>query len=153
MELERQRDLLPLPFLDSEEVASGGLSRSVRQRVDRRRWVAQRSNEVIWGLNALCGLEEVQPKGAAGSAVSLQAVSAVQDAVRSLRVPQSRPSPQEALQALLHESARYGGPSGSVAPFGTGEVSLPSVGTRAKAVSVYELLPPGDADRLRRRCT
>ena len=55
-ERRTQRDLLPLPRLDCEFcVDKAGLSRGVRQRVQRRRRVFEGVNEIVDALNLLAG--------------------------------------------------------------------------------------------------
>ena len=127
----RQRDLLPLPFLDNLSWCSRGesslLSRSCRQRGARRDAVNDRTNAAVARLNDLyCpGGVAVGPSGE-GQAAVLQEMRATVAATGS---PPADMHEQEALCVLLREDAQNfddGGSSvGSLATFGSAAISVP----------------------------
>ena len=127
----RQRDLLPLPFLDNLDGCSKGksayLSRGCRQRGARRDAVNDRTNAAVATLNDLyCnGGKAVGPSSEGQSSV-LQEMRAT---VASTGAPPADLHEHEALCALLREDAQYsedgGGSVGSLATFGSAAVSVP----------------------------
>ena len=140
----RQRDLLPLPLLSD----GGGclrktsvLSRRCQQRVCRRRAVEQRTNDAVCAVNELYAC-----KGARMEGVASEAQSSVLTEMKAVVADTGSPPPlheQEALRELLHQDARYNDDvavgAGSLAAFGSAEVSLPSDASASPEVA--SLLP------------
>ncbi len=125
----RKRDLLPLPCLDEPSLPSrGGLCRASKQRIPKRAWIERRGEEVIWAVNLLGGFDKSESLGTSGDC-QRSAHAHIVETVGSIVLPDERPSPQEALRSLLRSDSRYGfegtSSAGSVAPFGSAEVSLP----------------------------
>ena len=141
-----QRYFLPLPYFKGGEVDLGAsLSRGVRQRLGRRRAVDERANETIWALNALGGLDGVECSNPGGE-LQRSSVNYVRGRVFDEAPPQASRA-QEALLELLRSDSRYtegGEGTGSLAPFGSAEVSLPEPAVDAPAV--VDLLPADAAD-------
>ena len=109
----------------------------------------RRSDEVVWALNELGGFGSEQPSGPTGEHAR-SVLSWVREAVEDMRPPLERPSPQEALSALLRSDTRYSDSecTGSITPFGSGPVSLPD--RRLQGVSVYEALDEASAHKFKR---
>ena len=111
------------------------MARGCRQRVRQREAAELRADETRIALNSLCCKDEVS----AGMETEQQAAALRHIAwCAQRRAPPVDLTPQEALRQLLRNDARYseeGGESvGNMAPFGSGEVSLPAVSHRAPAV-------------------
>jgi hypothetical protein len=125
-----QRDLLPLPRLNSEFcVEKAGLSRGVRQRVRRRQCVFEGVNEIVDALNLLAGKPQacvLEPSDA-----QLEALYDIEKAVRVHKPPEKLLSPEEAGHALLGPGRPYeGGASLSLGTYDATLISVPSVGSR-----------------------
>ena len=126
----RQRDLLPLPHCGDLQgrTSLAHLSRGCRQRVSRRCATQDRCNNAISAVNVLsCGPGSRAAEGRASEA-QVAAQHVVQEAVERFARPQDVARPDEALRLLLQSGGQYDSvaATGALAPFGSGELSLPS---------------------------
>ena len=143
----RQRDLLPLPHLGSPSgrTCLAHLGRGTRQRVSRRHATEDRCNNACSAVNVLaCGIgcrASVKPVTEAQAA----AHRVVEEAVGCYPPPAELLSPDEALRLLLHTGGECDAvaATGALAPFGSGELSLPSDASRAP--SLIAMLEAADA--------
>ena len=117
--------------------------------MQRRLRESERVDELLWALNSLGGVGGVDCQAVGGEG-QRSAVLSAQRAVRRCVPPVQDSSPQEALWELLRTDARYSGGEayGTIAPFGSGRVSLPEVAVDAPQVT--SLLRGYDADYFER---
>ena len=67
MASEHFTPLLPLPYVEVEQLRTIGLSRGARQRISRRRFAQFSVNEVVLAVNSLAGIDSpssAKPSGA-----------------------------------------------------------------------------------------
>ncbi|CAE7252533.1 AMY1.1 [Symbiodinium necroappetens] len=132
---DRQRDLFPLPLLVEEpEVAKKSLSRSVKQRIHRRRNRQRRLNSAVVALNSLFFGKDLD---SAKSCINISDLPRVQgDVLRSLihRLKVLGPPPavasyREALQALQVPGGSYEAEPGvgETVPMDLSSLSLPTL--------------------------
>ena len=126
----RQRDLLPLPHMGepSEWTSLSHLGRGTRQRVSQRQAMQARCNSACDAVNSLsCGVR-FKPQTGPPSEAQLASHLVLQAAVEEYPPPADLVRPDEALRLLLHSGGKYDGvdATGSLAPYGSGELSLPS---------------------------
>ena len=145
---ERQRDLLPLPYLKEDGPFSGScLSRETRRRIQRRMHVASEVNKAITSLNLLFsgGFET----GNEFVVLALEQMPLAQrEAIKQIiaRVKQAGGPPKDAslagaLQALRVAYSPYGGDQvgvGEVVPMKLEQLSVPGQGLTG--VEVQSLL-------------
>ena len=131
----RQRDLFPLPLLVEEpEVAKKCLSRSVKQRIHRRRILQRRLNSAVVALNSLFFGKEID---SAKTCINISDLPRGQgEVLRSLihRLGSMGPPPtgacyREALQALQVPGGSYEAEPGvgDTVPMDLSSLSLPSL--------------------------
>ena len=137
-EAARQRDLLPLPYLEDSYSHSPlqHLSRGCRQRIGKRRARSDRCQAAIDSINTLCcGEGAVPPDSCSGA--QADAISQVTGVVLEQTPPPGLLAPDEALSQLLRSGGKYDAssgahdlasaiPTGALAPLGSGELSLPA---------------------------
>ena len=117
-------EIFPLGDQFSEPRAGQHLSRGVRQRIQKRRAVAEVVDEARWGLDWLSGFSEVQPPGSPSPAAQ-SSVERIKEAAAGRQPPADRLGAHEASRALLGARAGYTA-TGEVklAPYQAGPVSL-----------------------------
>ena len=122
----RHRDLFPLPhLLPSKEGPVSHKSRSVQQRILRRRHWSEWANEGISALNDLAGRGahlEGEPNGG-----QISCIANISQAYRSIGKPDNEFTPEESLSEILGSSHVYSD-EGTVAPYQEELVSFPEVG-------------------------
>ena len=136
----RQRDLLPLPFVEEPPAPARHLSRPVKQRVLRRRAAAVRCNQSIETLNSLyCSSDErVQVRQS-----SIEASASLLARFNSFSLDGHASNAEEAVRSLLGDNLAYSGEFGksptALASYEQRRVSLPrSLGPLTQAVDVLD---------------
>ena len=67
MASEHFTPLLPLPYVEVEQLHTIGLSRGTRQRISRRRFAQFTVNEVVLAVNSLAGFDSPSPAKLSGA--------------------------------------------------------------------------------------
>ena len=150
--LERQRDLFPLPLAPESPSESSGKSRTVRRRLAGKVHVHNLANESIGGLNVSCGCQE--PFLGKPTAAQARCVNRVVLAAQEFGAPPTNLSEAQALRDLCQAGAVYAD-SSKVASFSEDRVSYPPVGSTSvpardlTSVAVSELLDDWESRMLR----
>ena len=123
------RDVLPLPFLESEASSGVGGRSRVRRRC-RRAHVREWANETIAALNEMhAGRSDVKPSGLRPSLVQHMSLERIRRAVEALGPPPAGVTRQGALSELLARHG-YDGKCVTAVPLDLSRISLPEAGTR-----------------------
>ena len=101
-----------------------GLSRCCRQRILRRRAVQTRCNEVVAALNWMAGCSS-ESQSTPVAPVHEEVQARIERLVRKRTPDADTPSTEEAARALLRAKFGYDMADAVVAPFQSGQVSLP----------------------------
>ena len=133
------QDLLPLPYVPPIEPPSQHISRSVQQRVFRRRAVVVEANKSIAAVNSLAGFEAPPQKAVSASQrVAQEHFLAVH--AGAPRAQLTRDDTKEAIDALLGRPVAYDSDgSTTVRNYQRDLLSIPCIG--AQAVDLQGLLP------------
>ena len=140
---DRQRDILPLPYLSSPGVVRENVSRKVRVRISKTgRWTSW-ANEGIDALSSMFG----QPNGGGrrdpANATQVSSLAHIRQAYQGLCqcAPDEVENPAEALRALLAKSNSYIDAT-TRGPYVWDNVSLPAEG--CVPIPLADILHPTD---------